>query len=109
LISPQICHKYIGPTPNTTTVDGMADFLLVSETDRRQDEFRPILFTIHRLGDLLAKDVLLWPSQRRSVKEKLHLHAVFQSTTGIVFFGTPHGGADPCRFMRHFVEKIARL
>ncbi|RYO97078.1 hypothetical protein DL764_007373 [Monosporascus ibericus] len=33
---------------------------------------------------------------------------VFHSTIGIVFFGTPHGGADPRGFLRHVAETLIR-
>lgn len=36
-----------------------------------------------------------------------HLKAVYDSVSGIVFFGTPHGGADPRGILHHAAQKIA--
>ena len=38
-----------------------------------------------------------------------HLQAIYESTLGIIFFGTPHGGADPRGLLEHIVENIARI
>ena len=33
---------------------------------------------------------------------------IYESTTAVLFFGTPHGGADPRGVLEHFVEKVVR-
>ena len=37
-----------------------------------------------------------------------HLRSIYESTSGIVFFGTPHGGADPRGLLQHIAEKIIK-
>ncbi|KAL1969786.1 hypothetical protein VTN77DRAFT_7295 [Rasamsonia byssochlamydoides] len=37
-----------------------------------------------------------------------HLHDIFQSTVGIIFFGTPHWGADPRGFLQRVAEAVAK-
>ena len=56
-------------------------------------EKRPILFVCHGLGGILVKKALAYSSTRTS-KNVAHLHSIFVSTYGILFFGTPHHGAD---------------
>ncbi len=58
----------------------------------------------HSLGGIVVKEML-----RRSEGCHLgqsHLHAIFESTTGIVFFGTPHSGADPRGLLHRAVESV---
>jgi len=38
-----------------------------------------------------------------------HLASIFAATKGIVFFGTPHGGADPLGFLSSIVQTMARI
>jgi len=40
---------------------------------------------------------------------QIHLHGVFESTIGIIFFGTPHGGADPRGFLQHIAEALIKI
>jgi hypothetical protein len=37
-----------------------------------------------------------------------HLRSIYESTSGIIFFGTPHGGADPRGPLQHIAEKVIR-
>ncbi|KAK1751198.1 hypothetical protein QBC47DRAFT_464378 [Echria macrotheca] len=100
-------HKLGGPPLNKTTVYGIAwDFLVDLEAERRAHPARPILFIAHSLGGIVVKEML-----RRAggcqVRDS-RLYNVFNSTTGVVFFGTPHGGADPRGILQHAVEKLAK-
>lgn len=54
---------------------------------------RPIIFICHGLGGILVKKALAYSSTRTS-KHVEHLHSIFVSTFAILFFGTPHNGAD---------------
>ncbi|OQV08393.1 NACHT domain-containing protein [Cladophialophora immunda] len=38
-----------------------------------------------------------------------HLRTISESTSGIIFFGTPHGGADPQGLLRTIAENVARV
>jgi len=84
------------------------DFLLEIEAKRQLDSSRPILFVAHSLGGIFVKEAL-----RRSVTCQSHsagpqLHSVFSFTIGVIFFGTPHGGADPRGLLERIAEKFIR-
>lgn len=100
----RIRHK-AGPDINKDTLCDIAWNLLVSlEGSRRHGPSRPILFIVHSLGGIVVKEML-----RRAKACQLgqaHLRNVFQSTVGIIFFGTPHAGADPRGFLHKIVEKV---
>jgi hypothetical protein len=89
-----------------TIYDIAWDFLVALEAKRRDDLLRPVLFVVYSLGGIVAKKIL-----RRSsgcYQGQTHLRNVFQSTIGIIFFGTPHGGADPRGFLQHIAEKVVK-
>jgi hypothetical protein len=76
------------------------------EAARRKDRTRPLLFVVHSLGGIVVKEML-----RRSNGSHLTIHDfsyIFQSTIGIVFFGSPHAGADPRDFLHHIVESVVK-
>ncbi|PMD59029.1 uncharacterized protein K444DRAFT_531235 [Hyaloscypha bicolor E] len=56
---------------------------------RRGHRGRPIIFIAHSLGGLVCEQALLICGEGEPNLKKL-----FQSTRGIIFMGTPHGGAD---------------
>jgi hypothetical protein len=69
------------------------DFLITLEAERRAEPLRPALFMVYSLGGIIVKEML-----RRSsgyYRGQTHLWDIFKSTIGIIFFGTPHGGAEP--------------
>ena len=45
----------------------------------------------------------------RSYSRQPQLRKVFDSTTGIVFFGTPHAGADPCGLVHNVITGLAKV
>ena len=55
---------------------------------------RPIIFICHGFGGVLVKKSLIYSSTRTAPKV-VHLWDQFVSTFAILFFGTPHGAADP--------------
>lgn len=67
---------------------------------------RPLLFVVHSLGGIVVKEMLR--KSDRCHKGQDHLRDVFFSTTGVIFFGTPHGGADPRGILHHAAESFAR-
>lgn len=97
----------LGPSLSRNTVYDIAwDFLVALEAERRLDSSRPVLFIAHSLGGIVVKEML-----RRSSSSRLsqpQLHGIFESTFGIMFFGTPHCGADPRGFLQHVAEKAIR-
>ena len=88
-----ISHR-LGPSMSKVTVYDIAwDLIVHSEAERRSEPLRPLLFVAHSLGGIIVKEAL-----RRSRGCEMHqsqLHSIYESTSGILFFGTPHGGADP--------------
>jgi hypothetical protein len=66
------------------------------EAVRRDDRFqaikRPIIFVAHSLGGIIVKEAL---RQSRGLRDYRENQAqIFESTFGIIFFGTPHRGAS---------------
>lgn len=89
-----------------TVCDIAWDFLVALEAERRLRPSRPILFIGHSLGGIVVKEVL-----RRSGGchiGQTHLRDIFESTIGIMFFGTPHGGADPRGVLQCIAEKVIK-
>lgn len=99
-------HSFGTPISKNTVSDIAWDLLGVLEAERRAQPSRPIIFVAHSLGGIVVKDML-----RRSwgVKDNLsHLRQIFESTAAIMFFGTPHCGADPRGLRGHVAEQILR-
>ncbi|KAK3302370.1 uncharacterized protein B0T15DRAFT_487544 [Chaetomium strumarium] len=71
------------------------DFLVELEANRRSDDTRPLLFieTLRRSANCQSRPLF---------------RSVFDSTVGIIFFGTPHGGADPRGFLQRVAEKLIK-
>lgn len=76
------------------------------EGEQRENPERPILFVVHSLGGIIVKEMLRRSSG--SSKTQPHLHRISASTQGIIFFGTPHGGADPRGLVHHIAEKLVK-
>lgn len=82
------------------------DLLLALEGERRAEPARPLLIIAHSLGGIVVKEML-----RRSKtcqQGQAYLRQPFDATVGIMFFGTPHAGADPRAFLHRVVEKLIR-
>jgi hypothetical protein len=58
----------------------------------------------HSLGGIVIKEAL---RQSKQASQPI-LRNVFKSTVGIIFFGTPHGGADPHNFLSSIVVKVGK-
>jgi pimeloyl-ACP methyl ester carboxylesterase len=64
--------------------------LATSLSDRRgteDTEYRPIIFIVHSLGGLVCEQAFLLS------RDLEHLKPIHESTRGIIFMGTPHGGS----------------
>ena len=97
---------WLGPSVNKSTVYDIAwDFLVSLEANRRQEpswSSRPLVFVAHSLGGIIVKEAL----RRSHLAPQIHFRMVCESTVGIIFFGTPHGGADPRNFLCNVAEKL---
>ncbi|KAH0536252.1 hypothetical protein FGG08_006859 [Glutinoglossum americanum] len=101
-----IKHK-LGPPLNKSTVYDIAwDFLIALEAERRAEPLRPAFFVVHSLGGIIVKEML----RRSSSFHRVHTHLqhIFGSTMGIMFFGTPHGGADPRGILQRIAEEAIK-
>lgn len=82
------------------------DFLVALEADRRSDASRQVLFIAHSLGGIVVKEMLRRSNGCQSSQP--HLHGIFGSTIGVVFFGTPHSGV-PRGFPQRVAETIIKI
>ena len=101
-----IRHWLGSAVSKSTTYEIAGDFLVSLEAERRLESSRPLLFIAHSLGGIVVKEAL-----RRSRGFETHqnrLGSIYESTSGIIFFGTPHGGADPRGPLQHIAEKAIR-
>jgi len=97
-----IKHRFTGHLNNSTVYDIAGDFLVSLEANRRQDPSRHVLFIAHSLGGIVVKETL----RRSNQAPHIGLRKVCESTVGIVFFGTPHSGADPRNILHRVAEKL---
>ncbi|KAF2231160.1 hypothetical protein EV356DRAFT_519023 [Viridothelium virens] len=102
-----IRHKLGPPASQSTVYDIAWDFLVALEAGRRADASRPMLFIAHSLGGIIVKEMLRRSSSCRQLQS--HLNGIFKSTVGIMFFGTPHGGADPRGILQRIAEMVFKI
>ena len=99
-------HKVFGPPPSKLRVNDISKDLLVSLEAKRQDErSRPLVFVCHSLGGIVVTDMLRQAYHSRDPE----LQHAFHSTIGIIFFGTPHLGANPQSLLRDLGGGLAKL
>ena len=68
---------------------------------RRSCRERPIIFIAHSIGGLVCEQALLICREGEADLEK-----VFHSTRGIIFLGTPHGGAALAKWGHMFAKYL---
>ena len=87
--------------------DIAGDLLVNLEGFRRTEKSRPLLFIAHSLGGIVVKEAL----RQSHFGESNHnqSRSIFDATCGILFFGTPHGGADPRGLIHHVIEKCMKV
>ncbi|KAK4041974.1 ankyrin repeat domain-containing protein 50 [Parachaetomium inaequale] len=105
----KIRHWVAGPVSKKTVYDHAWDLLCSFEALRRHpnEKRRPILFVAHSLGGIVVKEALR--RSRGCKSTKAHLYNIFEATDGILFFGTPHGGADPRSSLHHILSVSAQV
>lgn len=100
-------RHWLGSPVNKSTVYDIAwDFLVSLESSRRTEPTRPLLFIAHSLGGIVVKEALRRSRGCEHYQE--YLHSIFESTTGVIFFGTPHSGADPRGWVQHIAERVIK-
>jgi hypothetical protein len=105
----KIRHWVAGPVSTKTVYDHAWDLLCSFEALRRNsdEKGRSILFVAHSLGGIVVKEALR--RSRGCKSTKAHLYNIFEATDGILFFGTPHGGADPRSSLHHILSVSAQI
>lgn len=103
----EVRHWVAGQISKKSIYDHANDLLYSLEARRRRaaEKDRLILFVAHSLGGLITKVALR--KARDCAAAKPHVHSIYQATGGVVFFGTPHGGADPRSFVHHVISASA--
>ena len=102
----RVRHALGAPVSKNTVYDFASDFLRTLEAERRSQPSRPLIFIAYSLGGIVVKELL-----RQSCGHQVHhshLYHIYKATAAVLFFGTPHGGADPRGFREHVVEHVAR-
>ncbi|OBT53555.1 hypothetical protein VE04_06749 [Pseudogymnoascus sp. 24MN13] len=105
-----VYHR-LGQTRNRNTIYDFAWEFLNCLSDARQSDGqsrRPLLFVAHSLGGIITKEALRQANLKSAHESCAHLRDIFLSTSGIIFFGTPHRGADPRGFLQHVAERAVR-
>lgn len=108
-----IRHSLIGPESCHNTVRDIAnDLLNLLEAERRCEPERPLLFIVHSLGGIVLKEMLfqsrLMSASRSKTEMQGSLLKVSAAIRAIIFFGTPHNGSDPRKFLQSFLVGIFR-
>ena len=97
----------LGPVVNGNILYDIAWNLLVAlEAGRWVEPSRPVLFVAHGLGGIVVKEMLRRSSDCH--RRQPHLRSVFESTVGIMFFGTAHDGTDPRNPLQDIAEKAIK-
>lgn len=101
-----IRHSVSRPPSQNRLIDHGSDFLCALEDCRRLDPSRPLLFIAHSLGGLVVKETL---RQSKSYEQEQPDRAlIYLRTAGIIFFGTPHAGADPLNGIHHSLVRLVK-
>ncbi|KAM7206848.1 hypothetical protein V8F20_002554 [Naviculisporaceae sp. PSN 640] len=100
--------RYARQVSQNTVEDHSWDLLCSLEAVRRAplEKGRPLVLIAHSLGGLVVKKMLKLAQDRATTHP--HLNGVFLSTISILFFGTPHRGADPRSFLHHLLSISAQ-
>lgn len=103
--SPTHCGGY---SMGKSTVQDIAwEFLIGLEAARRFQSLRPLIFVAHSFGGIVVMEAL-----RRSSgcqKHQSHLHSIYEGTSGILFFGTPHSGPNSHDLIQQTIERIIKI
>ncbi|KAI0904415.1 ribonuclease-like protein p/mrp subunit [Ustulina deusta] len=77
---------------------------LVADRELEDATERPIIFVCHSLGGIIVKRALVYSASRTS-RHINHLHSIYVSTYGLLFFGTPHQGSGTANLVT-FAQRI---
>lgn len=98
---------WLGPAVSKNTIYDIArNFLVSLEAERLAEPSRPLLFIAHSLGGIVVKEALRQSHRHQMINGPPH--SIYEATCGIIFFGTPHGGADPRGWLQHIAERAIK-
>ena len=103
----RIRHAFGGPVSQNTIYDIASDLLQDLDACRRPQPYRPLVFIAHSLGGIIVKEALRQAPGSKGYSDPPYRH-IHASTAAILFFGTPHGGADPGGLRKVVAEKLAK-
>jgi pimeloyl-ACP methyl ester carboxylesterase len=104
--SSNIHHRFGTPGSKNTVYDLAKDLLLIIEAKRQSQASRPLIFIAHSLGGIVVKEMLRQSEGYRT--HQCHLHSVYDATVALIYFGTPHSGADPRGAIHRVAEIVLR-
>ncbi|KAJ8132189.1 hypothetical protein O1611_g1436 [Lasiodiplodia mahajangana] len=90
----QIGHPFNKRISQNSLSDHADTFLWGLESVRRGSPNRPLIFVAHSLGGLLVKDVLRASELCKASGIRSDYYKIYESTSALFFFGTPHMGVD---------------
>ncbi|KAF2967343.1 hypothetical protein GQX73_g6206 [Xylaria multiplex] len=85
----QVAHFFSASDQQNISQHGN-NFLIALQQERKEDPKRPLLFVAHSLGGIIVKVAL---RNSRGSKHQPQYLSIYESTRGIIFLGTPHGGS----------------
>jgi hypothetical protein len=96
---------------NQNTIYGEGKELVASLSDVRpsSEKQQPIIFVAHSLGGIIVKQALRYSEKCKAQPANQELGSIFDSVIGILFFGTPHGGADPRDLNHRILQSLVGL
>lgn len=95
------------PVSQKSVGDHGWDLLCTLADHRRDAPTRPLVLVAHSLGGLISKVALMRSSEHGQHGPQAHLRSVAESTVGVLFFGTPHRGADPFNIAHRILKRLA--
>ena len=99
-------HRLQTPVNQSTILDYGQNFLTQLKAQCDSDNPRPIIFVAHSLGGIIVKEALRRSESHRVFQREYH--QIYESTSAMIFLGTPHRGADPRSVIRTVVETVFR-
>ncbi|KXX73725.1 Protein SERAC1 [Madurella mycetomatis] len=97
--------KIMGNENPYGVVDNAEKLLRDVRDHREEDPRRPIVFIGHSLGGIIIKSAI---STANTAREN-ELYDIATATKGIVFFGTPHRGADSAKWLGSIANVVSAL
>ncbi|KAI1840286.1 hypothetical protein JX266_013505 [Neoarthrinium moseri] len=105
----KLCHPLRSGSQNTVYGEGKELVAILDDVRRGNEKLLPIIFVAHSLGGIVVKQALRYSEECKEQQANQSLGLVFDTTIGILFFGTPHGGADPRDLTHRVLQSVAGI